>query len=161
MTYRPYQFADVLREVPRYIPIASVNHDFVPTEEGGMPKVWWVDLTSPAPHQLKIGMETIVRVSDMTSLFLKEALRDKLFKVGDIMGTRVMLVSADVSHTSRQASLHKEIGYYMGSSSGFPSFKKSPFGWGVHTTYPTAPFKRDQFQIKYGVGPPVGFLEML
>jgi hypothetical protein len=160
MTYRPHQFSYMMSPVPKFIPIASVNYDFIPTEMGGMPKVWWVDLPAPAPSQLKIGMHTIVRVSYITSMFVREALHNKLFEIGDIIGTRVMLVSASPDRTLA-GHLHKEIAAYLGNNSGYPSYKTSPFGWGVTTTYPTAPYKPDQFQIKYGVGPPLGFLEMI
>jgi hypothetical protein len=160
MTYRPFQFEAALREVPKFIPIMSVNHDFVPTEMGGMPKVWWVELNLQAPQQLRIGMQTIVRVSYMTSQFVRDALHNKLFVIGDIIGTRIMLVPAmTTSHIN--PSLHHDIASYLGTSSGYPFFKKSPFGWGLATSYPTALFKPDQFQIKYGVGPPVAYLEMI
>lgn len=162
MTYRPHQFSYMLGEVPKYIPIASVNHDFIPTELGGMPKVWWVDLPMSAPVQLKLGMHVMVHVSYMTSAFIREALKGHLFQIEDIIGTRLMIIPVhQPKQFSYTTSLHKEIGQYLGNTSGYPLYRKSPFGWGVNTNYPTAPYKPDQFQIKYGTGAPMGYLEVI
>lgn len=72
------------------VPVYSLNYDFLPAYAYGV-KCLWADLRWPAPENLKIG-QVVTFVSSCKDLVIP---RDVVFRIKDIVGSRIVLDCTD------------------------------------------------------------------
>lgn len=130
-------------EKTRFVSVSSVNYDYLFTNLDS-PKMLWIDLTSPAPIDLKVGSPVKLHLGPETVIqttLSKHNLINSIFEVDDIIGSRVVLNP------------------YKGSA-WLPTTHAScdsPFGWGYDMRRVNV--STSMHNDKYGYGVPISSLE--
>lgn len=125
----------------RFLEVTSVNYDYIPSEIEA-PKQLWVDLPSPAPENLHVGSTVRLHISPnvgIRTIGEWRSPRNSSFQVGDIIGSRIVLVP------------------FRGTGWMPTSHSCSPFGWGYDTTWTDV--RPTMHNTKYGYGTASTYLE--
>lgn len=127
----------------RYLEVSSINYGYLPMNLDS-PKVFWIDLTSPAPPDLLVGTPARLHISPGTGIqttLSKNNPDNSLFEVDDIVGSRVIL--NPYKNSAWLPTVHESC--------------SDPFGWGYDMKRTNV--SPSMHNVKYGYGVPIASLE--
>lgn len=131
-----------------YVPIYSINYDFLPTTMYGA-KCLWIDLKFPAPANLAIGERFILVSADKNLIFPGDILT-----IRDIVGTR-LVINRETPKSSDDSL--KYFTQKRDDETPWQPLKHAP-QWGYSTRDLANPNPAADRNWLYGHGKPIAFL---